>query len=49
MTCLIIKLVMVALGVHSALVMVALVLNLTPCRRPGMRVCGTITTPTKKA
>ena len=30
-------LVMVAIGINSALVMVALVLNRTACRRPGLR------------
>jgi len=34
---LIIKLVMVAVGIDFALVMFALVLNRTACRRPGMR------------
>ena len=37
MTCSIIMLVMVAIGINSALVMVALVLNRTTCRRPGSR------------
>ena len=37
MTCSIIMLVMVAIGINSALVMVALVLNRTACRRPGSR------------
>jgi len=37
MTCSIIMLVMVAIGINSALVMVALVLNRTACRRPGLR------------
>ena len=37
MTSLNIKLVMVVVGINSALVMVALVLNRAACRRPGMR------------
>ena len=37
MTCSIIMLVMVAIGINSALVMVALALNRTACRRPGSR------------
>ena len=37
MTCSIIMLVMVVVGINSALVMVALVLNRTACRRPGLR------------
>ena len=37
MTSLNIKLVMVVVGINSALVMVALVLNRAACRRPGSR------------
>jgi len=37
MTWSIIMLVMVVVGINSALVMVALVLNRTACRRPGLR------------
>ena len=36
MTSSIIMLVMVVVGINSALVMVALVLNRTACRRPGL-------------